>query len=49
MFISVGIREPSRNIKLWVASKDAKVLEDDQIVRTCGLMGRGQGPITTNK
>ena len=46
----MGIREPSRNIRPWVAYEDAKEPEDDQTIRRANrLIGRGQRPITTNK
>ena len=50
MFRVVGIKELSRSIGLWVMPEDAKEPDDGQAVRRAsGLMGRGQGPITTNK
>ena len=46
----MGRRELSRNIGPWAAPEDAKEPKDDQTIRRAsGLMGRGQGPITTNK
>ena len=50
MFRVVRIKELSRSIGLWAMLEDAKEPEDGQAVRRAsGLMGRGQGPITTNK
>ena len=50
IFRVVGIKELSRSIGLWAMLEDAKEPEDGQAVRKAsGLMGRGQGPITTNK
>ena len=46
----MGIRELSRDIGLWAMLEDAKELEDSQaVIGASGLLGRGQGPITTNK
>ena len=46
----MGIRELSRNIGPQAAPEDAKEPKDDQTVRRAsGLMGQGQGLITTNK
>jgi len=46
----VGIRELSRGIGSWAMPEDAKELEDNQVlIRESGLVGRGQGPVTTNK
>ena len=50
MYRVVGIKELSRSIGLWAMPEDAKEPDDGQAVRRAsGLMGRGQGPITTNK
>ena len=46
----VGIREHSRGIGLWTMPEDAKEPKENQVlIRESGLVGRGQGPVTTNK
>ena len=46
----VGMKGPNIGIRPWAAPEDAKEPKDGEAVRrACGLMGRAQWPITTDK
>ena len=48
--VRVRMKELGRGIGPWAMIEDAKEPEDNQVlIRTRGLRGQGQGPITTNK
>ena len=46
----VRMKELGRGIGPWAMTEDAKEPKDNQVlIRTRGLRGQGQGPITTNR
>ena len=48
--VRVRMKELGRGIGPWAMIEDAKEPEDNQVlIRTRGLRGQGQGPITTNR
>ena len=48
--VRMRMKELGRGIGPWAMIEDAKEPEDNQVlIRTRGLRGQGQGPITTNR